>query len=101
MNLRETEDWLASLPVIATPADSQVEALRSLYGGDGLTTLLGLLLGTRQAFYAYLSNLPVGTPEADCAVAVIQGKIKGLEKVLDTVREMAVSSDSDDERNVQ
>jgi hypothetical protein len=98
MNLRETEAWLKNVPVIGQPSDSQAEALQGLYGSTGLTTLLGLLLGARQAQYAMLVNLPVGAPEMDCALAVRQGTIKGLELVFDTVREMAVSSDEDGER---
>jgi hypothetical protein len=34
--------------------DSQLEALQGLYGSVGLTTLLGLLLGARQAYYGLL-----------------------------------------------
>lgn len=97
MNLPDTERWLSRLPVISDPSDEQRNALNDLYESVGLTTLLGLLLGARQGLLVFLSNLPLGTPEADCAAAVIQGKIRGLEMVSDTVREMSVSDD--DERN--
>lgn len=98
MNRKDTEAWLSRVPVISQPSDEQAEALRGLFGSVGLTTLLGLILGTRQALYAFMSNVPLGGPENDCAAAVVQGKIRGLELVFDTVREQAVS-DETDERN--
>lgn len=96
-SLEEVERWLKTVPVISEPSDEQAEALRGLFGSVGLTTLLGLLLGTRQGLYAFLSNQPLAG-EGAAAAAVTQGKIKGLELVIQTVREMAVSQ-SDDERN--
>lgn len=94
----DVERWLKTVPVIGKPSDEQAEALRGLFGSVGLTTLLGLCLGARQGLYAFLSNQPIGGPEADCAAAVTQGKIRGLELVFDTVREIAVSAHNDDER---
>lgn len=93
MNREETEAWLNRVPVLSEPSDEQAEALRALFGSVGLTTFLGLLLGARQALYAFMSNVPLGDAENDCAAAVVQGKIRGIELVFDTVREQSVESD--------
>jgi hypothetical protein len=96
MNVNETERWIQSIPTIAEPSDEQADALRGLFGSAGLTTFLGLLKGARQGRYAFLSNVPLGGAENDCAAAVIQGTIRGLEIAFDTVREVAVPMDADE-----
>lgn len=97
MNIADTERWIQSIPTISEPSDEAADALRNLYGSVALTTLLGMVKGARQALYALLSNVPLGGEENDCAAAVIQGKIRGLETIFDTVREVAVSDDADEQ----
>lgn len=96
MNKREVEAMLNNLPVLSSVPISAEADLQDLLAHPGLPTLLGLVLGSRQAFYATLSRLPLGTAEKSCVAAVIQGKIIGLETIIETVREQAVSSDADE-----
>jgi hypothetical protein len=92
MNNREMEAWLAKIPVISKLDSEQERAIMETLGSPGLTALLGLLFGSRQALYAQVSYAPNGDPVMSHRVSVLQGKIQGLELVVQTVRELAVPS---------
>lgn len=92
MNNREMESWLSKLPVLSKLDGENERDVMELLGSPGLTALLGLVLGTRQALYAQVSYLPNGDPVMSHRLSVLQGKIQGLELVVQTVRELAVSS---------
>lgn len=101
MNTREFEAWLARIPVLTNlPTDDEREVME-LLGGKGLTALLGLLLGERQGLYAQLSYHSLGNEEVRYRAAVTQGKIQGIERIIQTVRDLAVSDNTDnaDERS--
>jgi len=46
---------------------------------------LGLLLGSRQAQLMALANVGLGTAEKSCQASVLQGTVKGIDLVRDTV----------------
>lgn len=92
MNNREMEAWLGRLPVISKLDGEAERHVMELLGSPGLTAFLGLLLGTRQGLYAAISVLPNGDPVMSHRLSVLQGKIQGLELVINTVRELAVQS---------
>lgn len=96
MNDREFDAWLHKIPVLTEPRTSDEEqALQELIGGKGLTVLLGLLFGTRQALYASLSYQSMGKGDGRWRAAVTQGKIQGIELVVQTMRELAVPVSSE------
>lgn len=95
MNNREMEAWLDRLPVLSKLTGEQEREVMELLGKPGLTALLGLVLGSRQALYAQVSYAPNGDPVMSHRVSVLQGKIQGLEMVVQTVRELAVPSSDD------
>lgn len=96
MNSREMDAWLDKLPVLTAPRDSDEERmLMELLGSKGLGVLLGLIFGSRQALYAILSYQNMGTEDGRWRAAVTQGKIQGIELVIQTVRELATSVKAD------
>lgn len=96
MEKDDLENWLNNLPVLTTVGDKARDEFKALLGGDAMTAFLGLLLGTRQGYYAQLSNYPLGNAESSCRASVIQGHIKGIDMVIDTVRELAQSPKSEE-----
>ena len=101
MNNREMENWLKTLPVLTEVKGEMEIALMEQLGGKALTGLLGLLLGARQAFYAQLSGINLGDRPHRHTAAVIQGKIQGIELVINTMRELAVRSSSETDNDQQ
>jgi len=66
-----------------------------LLGSKGLGVLLGLIFGSRQGLYAALSYQNMGDDNGRWRAGVLQGKIQGIELVIQTVRELAVSVEAD------
>jgi len=96
MNDREMEAWLAKIPVLTEPRTLDEEhELQMILGSKGLTVLLGLVLGARQAQFVLLSYQNMGSEDGRWRAAVTQGKIQGIELVIQTVRELAVSTKAD------
>lgn len=80
--------WLESIPVLDKLADSKEhEAVQALVGNEGFRLFLGLLLGSRQAFYAGLSAIPLVNGESAARASVIQGQIKGIDLFRQTILE--------------
>ena len=78
--------WLEGTPVLDKPQDSkQTEAVRELAGNEGFRIFLGLLLGSREAFYVQLARLPLNSADAAARASVIQGKIAGIDLARQTV----------------
>lgn len=82
---------------LADVSETQLTSLFKLLEHDGFPVLLGLLLGERQTKYVQLSNIKLGTPEQQVAAAVLQGQIKGLDRVRETMIEMVPDTESTDE----
>lgn len=102
MNSKEMEAWLNRIPHIVELRGEPERALQEALGSPALTALLGLIYATRQGLYAQLSHLPNGDVTMSHRVSVLQGKIQGLEMVVQTVRELGVPSSASDkaiERN--
>lgn len=97
MNTEEMNLMLSKVKVLAELNDEEERNIQELILHPGLPVLLGLVFGSRQALYATLSTLPLGDEDMRHRASVIQGKIQGLELVIQTVREQAVGS-SEDER---
>jgi hypothetical protein len=87
-NQREIQEWLDKAEVIVQPNADQQRALEGIVGGDGLLVLLGLLVGSRQGFYLQLSQTPLSDPAQTYRAAVLQGQIKGIDLVAQTVLNM-------------
>lgn len=95
MNSREMESWLSRIPHIVELRGEQERQIQEALGQPALTVLLGLIFATRQGLYAQLSGLPNGDPVMSHRVSVLQGKIQGLELVVQTVRELGVPVEPD------
>jgi hypothetical protein len=97
--LEAAQAWIeAQLPLV-TPTKEQALALRSLIGGQGLGTLLGLMHGSRQTYFVQLSNCKLGTPEGVAQAAVLQGAIKGIDLLRDTLLEQVTPDEASKEQN--
>lgn len=80
------QKWLESIPILTHLEDSQQRAaFESLIGHEGFRLFLGLLLGSRQAFYVALAAHPVFNAEGAARASVIQGQIKGIDLARQTV----------------
>jgi hypothetical protein len=87
-NPEHVQAWLESTPVLAELTDSkQLEMVQSLVGHEGFHLFLGLLLGSRQAFYTALSAIPLDGAANAARASVLQGQIKGIDLVRQTVLE--------------
>lgn len=96
MNIEEMEQWLKRIPVLTAPRNPEEELnINELLLHPGLPILLGLLFGSRQAFYAQLSYQPLKDDDGSWRAAVLQGKIQGIELVVQTVKELAVPVSTD------
>lgn len=98
MNSEEMNVLLNNVPVLAQVRGEDERHLQELLLHPGLPILLGLMFGSRQALYATLSTLPLGDEDMRHRASVLQGKIQGIELLVQTVREQAVPS-SGEERN--
>lgn len=98
MNTEEMNSFLAKVPVLTEVRGEDERHLNELILHPGLPILLGLMFGSRQALYATLSTLPLGDEDMRHRASVLQGKIQGIELLVQTVREQAVPSSASDER---
>ncbi len=81
--------WLEDIPLVTEIlTEEQAEALESLVGHEGFQLLLGLILAEKQGLYMRLANTPLVEGQV-IAAAVIQGQIKGIERLRETLVEQA------------
>lgn len=64
------------------------EQVKKLVEDVGFHHLLRLMLGARQAQYMVLSNIMLGDPSNVARASVIQGQIKGIDMLRETVLEL-------------
>jgi hypothetical protein len=96
MNTEEMNAFLGSVKVITEVRGEDERHLQEMLIHPGLPVLLGLMFGSRQALYATLSTLPLGDEDMRHRASVLQGKIQGVELLVQTVREQAVPSQSEE-----
>ena len=96
MNTEEMDNFLGRLPVLSKVDSEDERNLQEFIHHPGLPVFLGLLLGSRQAFYATLSNLRLGDEDTRHRASVLQGKIQGIELTIQSVREQAVPSQAEE-----
>lgn len=102
MNNSEVEGWLKNIPLVTALDTDQERAVMELIGSKGLTVLIGMLLAERQGYYVQLSMVRLGTDEMRAYASVLQGKIQGIERIVETVRELAKSGKAgEDEQRSQ
>lgn len=99
MQQKELMDMLEPVvPLVMLNGVQQQEAEATLKS-PGFRHIYGLMLGSRQAFYASLSNARLGNAEQVTAAARIQGIISGIELFRDTVVSLTVPDGDDKEQN--
>jgi hypothetical protein len=97
MNQEELKQRLDNCPVLDGVHDSKdQEALEATLASDGFFILWGLLLGTRQAYYAALGQAPLGKAEEVTRAARIQGQIRGVETLYNTAIDSVAPAPSAD-----
>lgn len=88
MNREELDEFFNNCPVLTdVRSGADVDALHDLIKQPGFEVLVGLLFGARQGQYAALANSPLGTAAESCRASVIQGRISGIEMIMQTVVE--------------
>lgn len=98
MNSEEMEGFIGRVKVLTQAKGEDERHLQEMLIHPGLPVLLGLMFGSRQALYATLSTLPLGDEDMRHRASVLQGKIQGIELLVQTVREQAVPSNASEER---
>lgn len=93
MNQLEFERVLQHAPVLTEirGIDNRA-AIEDFLAHPGFSLFWGLLLGSRQAYYAALSSAPAGNTEEVRRIGVLQGTIKGIELVSQTALEQLAPS---------
>jgi len=89
MSTTEFEKWLDNTDIITEPTQEEILLAREVISSEGMRVVWGLMLGTAQGKRVALENAPLGTPETDHRAAVIQGGIKGIYVLRDTLLELA------------
>lgn len=85
--------WLDKVEVVTDIAllpPEDVHELQSLLGSRAMSLLLGLMMGSRQGCYLQLANAELATAEGRHNAAVIQGTIRGIVMLPQTLLELAV-----------
>ncbi len=95
LKFNEVERWLTGIEPRVELGGSEEAALLSLMGHPGLTALVGLMLGSRAAFYVQLAALRLTGPDAVAAASVIQGQIQGVDLLRNTLLEVATPAAAD------
>jgi len=90
--MRETADELQKLldniEGVVEPNIEQRRALIEMLDTPGFKVLIGLLITSRQGLYVQLGNVQLATPEGVSRAAVLQGIIKGIDLVPQTLLDL-------------
>lgn len=89
MSTKEFERWLDSTEPVDEPTSEQIAQARHVLSSDGMRVIWAMLVGAAQGKRVELENAPLGTPAEAQRAAVIQGSIKGIYMVRDTLLELA------------
>jgi hypothetical protein len=84
----EIEKWLNAVPIRTELTGAELDDLFNLTTNRAFKALLGLLLGERQSKLVQLANLPINSPETSARASVLQGEIKGIDKIRETLIEV-------------
>lgn len=84
----EIEKWLNAVPIRTELTSAELDDLFDLTQNRAFKALLGLLLGERQSKLIQLANLALNSPEASARASVLQGEIKGIDKIRETLIEV-------------
>lgn len=87
-NQRAVQAWLDTIEAKAGLNSQEQDELLRLFAEPGLPHLISLMMGARQALYAQLANQPLSSAEAVARASVIQGQIKGIDMLPETLLEM-------------
>jgi len=97
MRRDELIKMLDEAPVLTKLPDVEsTSAFEELLKHPGLPLLWGLLLGSKQAHFAALSAAPLGNLEEVRRAGVLQGTIRGIDMIYQTLVEQSVPSQMDD-----
>jgi hypothetical protein len=88
------ESWVNNILPLAALTQEQEKAVQELLGHSGVEVLVGLMLGTREAFLVMLASLPLNTPANVTHASVLQGQIKGIDLLRHTLIELSVPETS-------
>lgn len=88
--------FLDSIPELDDATTAQRDDLRAMLDHKGFPVLMGLLMGQQQGLYGMLANVSPATAEGAHQIGVIQGQIKGIAAIRETVLEMCEIQRSDE-----
>lgn len=90
MDVKALERWLNSIQPLEEITSEMYDGLmRQCQNGSPLHGLIGLMLGARLGLMEQLANAPLGTAEKMAGAAVIQGAIKGMDEIRQTLLALA------------
>lgn len=93
MDRHDLEQRLYQQPVLSELPDSKArEDIEDLLRHPGFYHLYGLLLGARQGYLVALSQAPLANTGEVQRAGVLQGTIRGIEIIRDTVLEQTIPS---------
>lgn len=80
--------WLDNAEFITEPTQEQIAFAREVLSAEGMRVIWGMQLAAAQGYRVQLENTPLGTPERDAAASLLQGSIKGIYTLRDTLIEL-------------
>lgn len=89
MSTEAFEKWLDDTAELIEPNAEQLAHARLVLSSEGMRVIWGLLVASAQAKRIELENAPCGNAEQAHRVGVIQGSIKGIYMIRDTLLELA------------
>lgn len=100
-NQREVQAFLDRVPEKLTLNEVEAQELIQLLQHPGFTHLLGLLITARQGFFFQLSNMTLYSEQGRYHASVLQGTIKGIDLVHQTLLEQFPMAEAVEQRTAR
>lgn len=88
-NRKAADEWLKKQGIIGDLTDEDYEQVRKLIGNPSFGIFWAILRFKREQSAIILSNASLGGPERDCAASVLQGHIRAIDDVRETILQIA------------
>jgi hypothetical protein len=89
-NQRDVQRWLDTATTLLPEeiTGEQQLAIEGLIGNPGMLAVLGLMLSARQGMYLQVANMPLSTDAGRYQAAVLQGQIKAIDMLPQTLLDL-------------
>lgn len=94
MNVSQLEEILATVECVAEPNTLQLAELQKVLTAPGFQVFMGLLLSVRNGHLQMIANLPIVSKEDHWRTAVLQGQIKSVDIIRETLLQLYQPKDA-------